>query len=81
MEGSEEIAKMLLGDEGVRNVLFAPDGIVEVVYPVESNEKVLGLNMYEDGLGNWEARAAIAEKELYMAGPFVTWNHTGNQCC
>ena len=70
MEGSEEVAELLLGEEGVRNVLFAPDGIVEVVYPVESNEKVLGLNMYEDGLGNWEARAAIAEKELYMAGPF-----------
>ncbi|MEE1086061.1 MAG: histidine kinase [Schaedlerella sp.] len=70
LDGSEEIANMFLNDEGVRNILFAPDGIVEVVYPLERNEEVLGLNMYEDGLGNWEARAAIAEKELYMAGPF-----------
>lgn len=70
MEGAQEIAEMLLVEEGVRNVLFAPKGIVEVVYPMENNEEVIGLNMYEDGLGNWEARAAIAEKKLYMAGPF-----------
>lgn len=69
-DGIEEIAEILLEDNGVRNILFAPDGIVDYVYPYENNEAVIGLNMYEDGLGNWEARAAIAEKELYMAGPF-----------
>ena len=26
--------------------------------------------MYEDGAGNKEARAAIKQKELYIAGPF-----------
>lgn len=69
-DGIEEIAEILLEDKGVRNILFAPDGIVDYVYPYENNEGVIGLNMYEDGLGNWEARAAIAEKELYMTGPF-----------
>lgn len=69
-EGAENVAEILLRDEAVRNVLFAPNGIVEAVFPLESNEKVIGLNMYEDGLGNWEARAAIEAKELYMAGPF-----------
>lgn len=69
-DGIEDVAEILLDENGVRNILFAPDGIVDFVYPYENNEAVIGLNMYEDGLGNWEARAAIAEKELYMAGPF-----------
>lgn len=69
-EGTEDVAEILLDEKGVRNVLFAPDGIVDFVYPYENNEAVIGLNMYEDGLGNWEARAAIEAKELYMAGPF-----------
>lgn len=69
-DGVEDVAEILLNESGVRNVLFAPDGIVDLVYPYEGNEAVLGLNMYEDGVGNWEARAAITEKELYMAGPF-----------
>lgn len=67
---AEEIAEILLREEEVRNILFAPNGVVEYVYPLESNEEVLGLNMYEDGLGNWEAQAAIEANELYMAGPF-----------
>ena len=56
----------------MRNVLFAPGGIVEGVYPLEGNEGVLGLNMYGEGAGNLEARAAIEKEELYIAGPFRT---------
>lgn len=69
-EGAEEVVEILFDDECVRDVIFAPDGIVDYVYPYGNNAKVIGLNMYEDGLGNWEARAAIAAKDLYMAGPF-----------
>ena len=65
-----EIADVLLREDYVRNVLFAPDGIVDSVFPLEGNEAVIGLNMYEDGAGNKEAQAAIEKKELYIAGPF-----------
>ncbi|MCI7735522.1 MAG: histidine kinase [Dysosmobacter sp.] len=64
------IADILLREDYVRNVLFAPDGIVAAVFPLEGNEAVIGLNMYEDGAGNREAQAAIEKKELYIAGPF-----------
>ena len=64
------VAHVLLREAYVRNVLFAPDGIVAGVYPLEGNEAVIGLNMYDDGAGNLEARAAIEKKELYIAGPF-----------
>lgn len=69
-EDFDEIAGVLLREDFVRNVLFAPDGIVDAVFPLEGNEAVIGLNMYEDGAGNREAQAAIEKKELYIAGPF-----------
>lgn len=69
-ENFGEIADVLLREDFVRNVLFAPGGIVEGVFPLEGNEAVLGLNMYEDGAGNKEARAAIQKGELFIAGPF-----------
>ena len=64
------LSGVLLREDFVRNVLFAPDGIVAAVFPLEGNEAVIGLNMYEDGAGNKEAQAAIEKKELYIAGPF-----------
>lgn len=64
------VSGVLLRESFVRNVLFAPDGIVDSVFPLEGNEAVIGLNMYEDGAGNKEAQAAIEKKELYIAGPF-----------
>jgi len=68
--GFDEIASILLRENYVRNVLFAPGGVVAAVYPLAGNESVLGLDMSRDGAGNKEARAAIAKGELYMAGPF-----------
>ena len=61
---------VLLREDYVRNVLFAPDGIVDGVFPLEGNEDVVGLNMYGDGAGNLEAQAAIEKEALYIAGPF-----------
>ena len=52
-----DLSGILLRESFVRNVLFAPDGIVDGVFPLEGNEAVIGLNMYEDGAGNKEARA------------------------
>jgi sensor domain CHASE-containing protein len=44
-EGFGEIAQILLKEDYVRNVLFAPEGIVQEVYPLKGNESVLGLDM------------------------------------
>ena len=68
--GFDEVSHILLQEDYVRNVLFAPDGIVGAVFPLEGNESVIGLDMYGDGAGNLEAQAAIEKEELYIAGPF-----------
>lgn len=64
------IAEGLLKEPYVRSLLFAPDGVVKGVFPIEGNEPVYGLDMNSQGLGNLEAQAAIQKGELYMAGPF-----------
>lgn len=69
--GFGEVSHILLQEDYVRNVLFAPDGIVGAVFPLEGNESVIGLDMYGDGAGNLEAQAAIEKEELYIAGPFA----------
>ncbi len=69
-EGFEKVAPILLQEAFVRNVLFAPGGVVEAVYPLAGNENAVGLNMNEEGAGNLEAQAAMEKGELYMAGPF-----------
>ena len=69
-ENFDQVSDILLREDFVRNVLFAPNGIVTGVFPLAGNEAVIGLNMYEEGAGNREAQAAIEKEELYIAGPF-----------
>ena len=64
------IVERLLKDRAVRSLLFAPDGIVEGIFPLEGNEPVAGLDLNSSGLGNLEAQAAIEKGELFLAGPF-----------
>lgn len=61
---------LLEGSPGIQNVLFAPQGVVAKAYPAEGNEKTIGLDLNSNGQGNLEAQAAIAAKDLFIAGPF-----------
>jgi len=70
-DGFEKVAKLLVTDEFVRNVLLAPDGIVTDVYPLEGNESVVGHDMTGDQAGDKEAQEAIERGEMIMAGPFT----------
>lgn len=69
-QGFEKVVPILLRERFVRNVLFAPGGVVEAIYPLAGNESAMGLDMNEEGAGNLEARAAMEKGELYIAGPF-----------
>lgn len=69
--GFAPVAELLIREPGVRNVLFAPNGVVTEVYPLEGNEGVLGLDLKGEGAGNKEAQAAIASGQMIMAGPFA----------
>lgn len=56
----DKIASMLIHDAHIANVLIAPDGVVSRVYPVQGNEAVLGLDLFNSGPGG---RAAFLAKE------------------
>ena len=64
------IAAGLIRDDAVRSLLFAPDGVIQGIFPMEGNESVAGLDLNSEGMGNLEAQAAIEKGELFLAGPF-----------
>ena len=64
------IADRMLNDGIVRSFLFAPNGIVKGVFPLEGNESVYGLDMNTPGAGNLEAQSAVSKGTLLLAGPF-----------
>jgi len=69
-EGFERVARLLVTDESVRNVLLAPNGIVTDVYPLEGNESVIGHDLTGANAGDKEAQDAISRGTMIMAGPF-----------
>jgi sensor domain CHASE-containing protein len=70
-DGFEKVARLLVTDTFVRNVLLAPDGIVTDVYPLAGNETVVGHDLTGDQAGDKEAQDAIERGEMIMAGPFT----------
>ena len=69
-EGFERVARLLVTDSSVRNVLLAPNGVVSAVYPLLGNESVLGHDLTGAKAGDKEAQAAIERGTMIMAGPF-----------
>jgi len=69
-EGFEKVARLLVTESAVKNVLLAPGGIVTDVYPLAGNEGVIGHDLTGEGAGDKEAQAAIERGTMIMAGPF-----------
>lgn len=69
-EGFDRVARLLVTDSTVRNVLLAPEGVVSAVYPIKGNESVLGHDLTGRKAGDKEAQAAIERGTMIMAGPF-----------
>jgi len=55
---------------GISNLQLAPNGIVTQIYPLKGSEKALGHNILRDDKRKEEARLAILEQRLSLAGPF-----------
>ncbi|WP_331344219.1 bifunctional diguanylate cyclase/phosphodiesterase [Cellvibrio sp. UBA7661] len=55
--------------DSVSHISLAPNGIITQVYPLEGNEKSLGLNLLEDKLQSREAIRARDSGKLTLAGP------------
>ncbi len=69
-DGFEKVARLLVTEPGVRNVLLAPRGIVTNVYPLKGNENVVGHDLTGGSAGDREAQSAIERGAMIMAGPF-----------
>lgn len=67
----EQAATFIVDDDAILNVLVAPGGVVEQVYPLRGNEAVIGLDFFADGAGNKEAIAARDTGKLVLGGPFT----------
>lgn len=67
----EQMASTILDDPSIRNLILAPDGVVEYVYPLKGNEQVLGLDYFAEGDGNKEAILARDTGQLVLGGPFT----------
>lgn len=53
----------------VNNFALSPNGVVEQVYPLEGNEKVLGFNQLLDAEQGSEAWLALTQQVQTLAGP------------
>lgn len=67
----ERIAPIIINSPVIRNILLAPDGVVERVYPLETNRPLLGYNLLGPGAGNEEALLAREKGMLTLGGPFT----------
>lgn len=70
IDNFDSIASTIVDSQEIRNVLLAPEGKVEYVYPLEGNESVLGLDFFSESAGNKEAILARDTGELVLGGPF-----------
>lgn len=66
----EDAARELLPYfSSVSHISLAPNGIITKVYPLEGNEKSVGLNLLTDSFQNKDALLARDTGKLTMAGP------------
>lgn len=72
-EVADDIVDETLDDTGifVKNILLAPNGVVEKVYPMMGNETLIGFDyMDESQAGNSEAIDAYKQNKLVLTNPF-----------
>jgi diguanylate cyclase (GGDEF)-like protein len=69
MDAFDIIAPTLVDDPSILNVILAPDGIVNKVFPLAGNEIMVGWNYFSNAPGNLEAIAARDKGELVLGGP------------
>lgn len=56
--------------EGITNLQLAPDGVITRIYPMTGNEAAIGHDILNDDKRKDEARVAVQDRKLTLAGPF-----------
>lgn len=69
-EHFSEISAGLLGNHSqLRNIAGAPDLVVSLMYPVEGNEKAIGLDYRQNRNQREAALRAVGSEQVILAGP------------
>jgi diguanylate cyclase (GGDEF)-like protein/PAS domain S-box-containing protein len=64
------IARQMVGSHSqIRNLAAAPDLVVELMYPVEGNERAIGLDYREHREQRGDVLRAVRTGEIVLAGP------------
>jgi len=63
-------AQILESASDIDAVQLVPGGIIQYVYPLQGNEKIIGYNILQDSARNKEAFKAIEQRSIYFGGPF-----------
>ncbi len=71
LEDFEALAtQMITVYGGIENLQLAPGGVVRQIHPLPGNEAAIGHDLLADEARRAEATAAIATRQLTLAGPF-----------
>ena len=70
-ENFEQVARVLIAEGCVRNVLLAPDGVVSDVYPLKGNEKLIGNDLLGNEAEDESIQNSIAKGEMILEGPYT----------
>lgn len=66
----DRVAAVVANDPAILNILAAPGGTVQYVYPLQGNEPLVGYDLLGPGAGNKEAILARERGTLVFGGPF-----------
>ncbi|MBF0582610.1 MAG: response regulator [Magnetococcales bacterium] len=71
VESFDSIAKEMLNiHKGIiRNLQLAPEGVVRHIYPLEGNERAIGLDLFHNPQQRDEALRTVQTRTLTLAGP------------
>ena len=67
----QSIASRLYGDDpAIKTIELAPNGVIQNVYPLKENEKVIGMNMLRERDRKQAATLAKDTKKYTLEGPY-----------
>jgi|GEM_PF-609609 len=64
------VARLVDTNKHVRNVALAPDNVIQTVYPLAGNERVIGLRYMDVPAQRAAVQRAIESRRTVVAGPF-----------
>ncbi|MDR2124816.1 MAG: sensor domain-containing diguanylate cyclase [Desulfovibrio sp.] len=72
IDNFERVAASITIEKHIKNVIIAPGGVVDKVYPLYGNGAIMGLNLFAEEEYKSGAEAAKEKGRMVLGGPFVS---------